>query len=407
MASYGAAVRRSGAELRRRKLKDVIMLQSSAITKRGFCGGKRGTWTISLLLCLLIAVSAADAWSGATAKDGRFSPVDNGETNEGQVCLYLDPLWVPSPTATPTLSTTATPTVTASPDLGGNDPNTVFLLQSEHPDGSTDFADTSLGHTEPHPITVNGDVHHETSQARFGASAIEFTGYFTEGDSLQIPNSEDFDFGTNPFTIDLWIYPYQTNYAFGFAGNEQWVGPGWGVGIPYSTLVLHVNGFYVQTPAVIQPNTWQHVAFVREGIGTGQTKIYRNGQLIGRGATPDTGVSTLPLYIGSWGQGGPYAYFFDGLMEELRIVKGVACWTGPFTPPGGPYEGGPTPTPVFSPTESPAPTVTPAPTGTPLPTATVISCVHDGDANQDGALTPGDAQTAFFLYLNCASMAPT
>jgi len=286
----------------------------------------------------------------------------------------------------------------------------VFLLQSEHPDGSTDFADTSLGRTEPHPISVTGDVHHETSQARFGSSAIEFTG--SPGASLDIPNSEDFDFGSGPFTIDLWIYPHLTNYAFGFAGNEQWPGPGWGVGIHYGTLVLHVNGTYVQTPAVVQTYTWQHVAFVREGIGTGQTKCYLNGQLVGSGTTPNTGVSTLPLNIGRWGQGGPYAYFYDGLMEEVRIVKGAACWTGPFTPPGSPYEGGPSPTPAASltptatmtPTLSPTATPTLTPTESPTLTATASPTLTP---TVTSTLSPTLTPTATPTFTLTATASPT
>jgi len=34
-------------------------------------------------------------------------------------------------------------------------------------------------------------------------------------------------------------------------------------------------------------------------------------------------------------------------------------------------------------------------------------CDHNGDANLDGAVTPGDAQLAFFIYLDCAGIAPT
>jgi len=96
-----------------------------------------------------------------------------------------------------------------------------------------------------------------------------------------------------------------------------------------------------------------------------------------------------------------------------------------------------TPTPTTAPTEPPTPeptvTNTPAPTMTtpPEPTATFTpevtatftpeptstftpeatqtpgACLHDGDVNSDGGVTPGDAQITFQYYLSCTSMAPT
>jgi len=49
--------------------------------------------------------------------------------------------------------------------------------------------------------------------------------------------------------------------------------------------------------------------------------------------------------------------------------------------------------------------VLPGPTPTALPSPTPM-CVHDGDVNMDGSLTPSDAQEAFAIYLDCESMAP-
>jgi len=37
----------------------------------------------------------------------------------------------------------------------------------------------------------------------------------------------------------------------------------------------------------------------------------------------------------------------------------------------------------------------------------MIPCEHSGDANSDTMVTPGDAQMAFYFYLNCEGLAPT
>jgi len=71
-----------------------------------------------------------------------------------------------------------------------------------------------------------------------------------------------------------------------------------------------------------------------------------------------------------------------------------------------------TPTVTLTPTETPLPTGTPSPepSATPeptlAPTATPV-CEHSGDANLDGMVTPGDAQLTFYIYLNCAEIAPS
>ncbi len=51
---------------------------------------------------------------------------------------------------------------------------------------------------------MNGNVRHSTSQSKFGSSAIYFDG---DSDYLTIPNSQDWQFGSDDFTIDFWAYP--------------------------------------------------------------------------------------------------------------------------------------------------------------------------------------------------------
>jgi len=71
----------------------------------------------------------------------------------------------------------------------------------------------------------------------------------------------------------------------------------------------------------------------------------------------------------------------------------------------------PTPTLTPIPTEEPSPTATPMPSATftpePSPTSTPELCVHSGDVNDDGTVTPGDAQSAFMFYLDCGDLNPS
>jgi len=60
-----------------------------------------------------------------------------------------------------------------------------------------------------------------------------------------------------------------------------------------------------------------------------------------------------------------------------------------------------TPEPTDTPTQ--VPDATPTPQISPTP----VACVHDGDVNQDGTVTPEDARLAFYLYLACEQQTPS
>ena len=55
-----------------------------------------------------------------------------------------------------------------------------------------------------HTVTNNG-VSFTTSPAKFG-----YSGYFDGSDYLSIQNNQDFNFGSNDFTIDFWAYKTQS-----------------------------------------------------------------------------------------------------------------------------------------------------------------------------------------------------
>ena len=84
------------------------------------------------------------------------------------------------------------------------DSYTKLLVQSDTTDGDVAFVDTS---GNAHSITANGDVHHETDQAKIGATSVAYDG---TGDRLTMPYSSDFDLGSpsgtdNDFTLDAWF----------------------------------------------------------------------------------------------------------------------------------------------------------------------------------------------------------
>jgi hypothetical protein len=90
-------------------------------------------------------------------------------------------------------------------------------------------------------------------------------------------------------------------------------------------------------------NKWQHLAFVREGTGTNQSKLYIDGVLVAVGTCPNnwTNNTYLPTIAGPSQVGLSEQWF--GWISNLRIVKGTAVYVGGtttgttyFSPPTAP-----------------------------------------------------------------------
>ena len=82
-------------------------------------------------------------------------------------------------------------------------------------------------------------------------------------------------------------------------------------------------------------STWNHVAWVREGTGSNENKIYLNGSLVGSAFTNDATYSSEQSYhIGGnfYSQTSLGQYPFSGHISNLRMSN-VARYTANFTPP--------------------------------------------------------------------------
>ena len=214
---------------------------------------------------------------------------------------------------------------------GGNDSNAVLLISSNTTDGSTTFADSSIGGTT-HSISRSGTVH-STTQKKFGTTSI-----FNDGatDSLWFASDSDFDFGTGDFTLESWLYP---------SGNQQYASilsamnsgsqsSGWNFG--YSNAQ---NGFDMwgqgdsnwagNTGPAVAINTWTHLAFVKYGT---TANLYVNGTSE-KSHTPETtwNNNATNVFIGRRYENVDN-YYLTGYMDEIR-VSNIARWTANFTPP--------------------------------------------------------------------------
>lgn len=214
-------------------------------------------------------------------------------------------------------------------------PNTVLLCCQS----TTRANEERTGKT----ITVNGNaVANEltpgllTDRIRSGGSSaisgsVEFNG---TGDYLQVSPGNDFTFGTNSFTIEMFVYKGSRTdthvlYDHRNAGGVQGLHPT----LYYSGNNLHyyVNGSNIITTSNYTKNTWQHYALVRS-TSTNTIKLYING--IEVASASDTNDYVAPQsgapYIGQNISG---SFYFDGFISNLRVIKGTALYTQNFIPP--------------------------------------------------------------------------
>ena len=190
------------------------------------------------------------------------------------------------------------------------------------------FVDSSL---TPKTVTNDGGVTLDTDNKKFGAGSMLFNG---SSCSLTVPNSIDFAFGTDDFTIDFWVkfnssrtYYMLVDRALGdlrFFYNAGAAG--------FAVNTNEPDGAFQCELAI---DTWYHIALVRY---QNTIVVYVNGTAIGSRYDGLDLSNTAPLAIGNnFNLGGDNP--LDGNIDELRVVKGIAMWTENFTPPTSAYTG--------------------------------------------------------------------
>ena len=213
--------------------------------------------------------------------------------------------------------------------------NVVLAMHMNGVDMSTFFTDE-----KGKEVTRIGNAVIETSKSKFGGSSAYFDG--SSGLSVSDPNA--FNIGLANFTIELWFYKV--------SGSSQTVqrliqiGPNGGTSAGDNGLWIMANaatanqclpfvdtysgGAYRSPTGGGTPptqNEWHHLAVVRESdVWT----IYIDGAVYATGTLAGYSISKTDVYIGQNSTGGER---FKGYIDDIRITKGVARYTAPFTAP--------------------------------------------------------------------------
>jgi hypothetical protein len=207
------------------------------------------------------------------------------------------------------------------------DPNYTSVVLLLHGDNSL------LDNSRFFATITNANV---TYSAKFGTAAFSMNGTNSE---VYTPASANYNFGTGNFTLEAWVYPtVQTNFKFmgtmrsGSVG--QWASGKWIFGMQNSAgnnqWNFNANSLgSMQTTGTFALYQWYHVAVVRNGS---TFRLYVNGvssATMTNSGSLDSAISTPVLSIGSGGG----TEFWQGIIDEVRISKGIARYTSNFSVP--------------------------------------------------------------------------
>jgi hypothetical protein len=214
--------------------------------------------------------------------------------------------------------------------------------------GLGDYSAAIKGSGTPKTIT-NSNVSIASTASYYG-SVSNFTS--ASSSYLTTPrNIQDYNMGSGDFTVEGWFYFKSINtgqwtrffsIGNGSAGNEE----GILFEIEQSTSIItfysrdNAGNNLINGPVVIA-GQWYHMALCRK---SSTVSAYVNGVCVGT-ANISTRVvnftSNTAVIIGAWeNQLGSYTRFADAYIQDLRVYKGVAKYTGgfdvprPYTPVG-------------------------------------------------------------------------
>ena len=213
--------------------------------------------------------------------------------------------------------------------------NTVLLTCQ-----SNRFKDNS---TNNFTLTLNGtpQVTPYYYPSTFTAPAASIgSGYFGGSDYLTVPSNAALSMSSSDFTIEGWYYPMGNATAgVGIVSKRANNGTVGGVLLYYGStgltpsLLVDIGGAWaINTASTIafKSYQWNHFAIVRNGSAF---NLYING--VSGISTTNAGAirdNSDAFVIGADGASGQIP-INTGYISNVRVVKGIAVYTGTFTPP--------------------------------------------------------------------------
>jgi len=216
-----------------------------------------------------------------------------------------------------------------------------LLLHFDGANGSTTFIDNS---PVTKSFTATNGAAISTVQSKFGGAS----GFFDGTNDYVINNDANstwsFLHNNTTFTLELWFYTSVTTVQSLISTDAASANIGFNLALSstnsrdiYFEIYRGVGGSkltVVSLGSVWSVNTWNHLAVVLN-TSTQTVKIYLNGTEVATTSTSGFSFSSsdpsYALAIGRYQYSAPGEYY-NGYLDELRITKGIARYTGNFTP---------------------------------------------------------------------------
>jgi len=191
--------------------------------------------------------------------------------------------------------------------------------------------------TAKNVLETEGNAQISTTQSKWGGGSIKFDG---TGDAARIPDDEkeNLRFGTGNFTIEFWAWKsangsmdYDTVISIGSTGSYN---GGFSVELSASRGFCFISDNAIRVQSNFNPNdsTWNHYAVVRDGS---TFALYKNGSRLTTATLSTTLGITGTAYVGA---GALTDNSFNGYIDDLRVTKGLARYTGTtYTTPTAPF----------------------------------------------------------------------
>jgi hypothetical protein len=204
----------------------------------------------------------------------------------------------------------------------------------------TDFTNAGIyDWTTRNVIETVGNAQVNTSIIKYGTGSLAFA----NNNYLLLPQSSVYDLPAD-FTIEMWLYininTAQNIIAKWWTGGQQWViqfrqagqdsitNQQWRFAAGGGSTAL--IDFTEPGTTSVTTGTWNHIALTRSGSSY---RFFRNGTQVGSTVTNSSVIAatTEQLSVGQFANSG--TEFLNGNIDDLRITKGFARYTGNFTPP--------------------------------------------------------------------------
>lgn len=197
-------------------------------------------------------------------------------------------------------------------------------------------------------ITRNGDasIQKFSPFATFATATRYYSGSFNgSGDYVSVPWSLALTFGAGDFTVEGWFYTTLSTFTSNQIGFGIWDGSStnpqsWYLQFntsrqPMFLIDVATTDTTIFTSSVaLSPTTWTHVAVTRSG---NTWYMFMDGAVVATTTNSSSmSIGSAPLYIGSYQNKVAGDATWNGYISNVRIVKGIALYTGAFTPATAP-----------------------------------------------------------------------